>query len=94
MFYRGKKKMKRLLFLVLILFSVCCSEEALGEDELRVECKRPGGRVEVYRVKIKSLFDLTRSRSAFWHFVGVRKSDGKRVEVVSNECYVEREVKR
>lgn len=86
--------MKKLLFLLLILFSVCCSGEALGEDELSVECKRPGGRVEVYRVKIKSLFDLTRTRSAFWHFEGVRERDGKRVEVVSSECYVEREVKR
>ena len=85
--------MKRLLFLVLVLFSLCCSEDVLCEGELKVECKRPGGSVEVYRVKIKSLFDLTRTRSAFWNFVGVRERDGERVEVVSNECYVERSVK-
>jgi len=86
----------RSVFLLLVLCVVCVAGEAFGggkESEVEVVCKHPSGHVEVYRVLVKSLYDLTRSRSAMWDFRGKRLRDGKLVDVVANYCYVEREVK-
>jgi hypothetical protein len=85
----------RSVFLVLVLCIGCGAGEVRGEEksELEVVCKHPRGHVEVYRVWVKSLYELTRSRSAMWDFRGKRLRDGKLVEVVGNNCFVEREVK-
>ena len=87
-----------ILVLVLGVLSGCgergASETVVGDEcEVEVVCKHPRGHVEVYRVLVKSLYDLTRSRSAMWDFRGKRLSDGKLVDVVGNNCFVEREVK-
>jgi hypothetical protein len=86
----------RSVFLVWVLCVVCVAGEAFGggkEREVEVVCKHPSGNLEVYRVLVKSLYDLTRSRSAMWDFRGKRLRDGKLVDVVTNYCHVEREVR-
>jgi hypothetical protein len=85
----------RVMFLVLFLCVGCGVGEVSGKEKSEVEvvCKHPRGHIEVYRVLVRSLYDLTRSRSAMWDFRGKRLRDGKLVEVVTNDCYVEREVK-
>jgi hypothetical protein len=85
----------REMFLVLFLCVGCGVGEVSGEEKREVEvvCEHPRGHVEVYRVLVRSLYELTRSRSAMWNFRGKRLRDGKLVEVVANDCYVEREVK-
>ena len=64
-----------------------------GESEVGVVCRHPSGSLVMYRAKgVKGLYGLTKSRSGLWYFRGERMSDGKLVDVVGNDCFVEREV--
>jgi hypothetical protein len=88
-----------ILVLFLVLLSGCvergASEPVIkGESEVEVVCKHPRGHIELYRAKgVKGLYGLTKSRSGLWYFRGERVSDGKLVDVLGNNCFVERGVK-
>lgn len=88
-----------ILALIWVVLSGCvervASEPVIGdESEVEVVCKHPRGHIELYRVReVKSLYSLTKSRSGLWYFRGERVSDGKLMDVVGNNCFVEREVK-
>jgi hypothetical protein len=83
------------LMLVLLVFG--CEVGVEGEvekKEVEVVCRNPRGGIEEYRVDMSgSVYGLTKARSALWDFRGRRVSDGKLVDVVANDCYVEWEVR-
>jgi len=91
-----------ILVLVLGVLSGCVEERKRasvvimeGESEVEVVCKHPRGHIELYRVKeVRGLYGLSKSRSSLWYFRGERVRDGKLVDVVGNDCIVEKEVKR
>jgi len=87
-----------IVFVLLLVFvMVGCKVEVESEEEVRgvdVVCRHPGGGLAYYRVEgVRSVYSLTKSRSALWDFRGKRVRDGKLVDVVANDCFVEREVK-
>ena len=87
-----------IVFILLVVFVMMgCKVEVEREEGVRgvdVVCRHPVGSLEYYRVEgVRSVYSLTKSRSALWDFRGKRVSDGKLVDVVANDCYVEREVK-
>lgn len=91
--------MRSLIFVLFLVVASGCVERRASESVIRVEsevevvCKHPRGSIELYRAKeVKGLYGLTKSRSGLWYFRGERVSDGKLVDVVANDCYVEREV--
>ena len=83
----------RSLYLCVFLVLIGCGEgESIGGEkrEVSVVCRNPRGGVEEYRVVLGgSVYGLTKSRSALWDFSGVRVRDGKRVEVMANDCMME-----
>lgn len=90
----------RSLILVLFLSVFGCVERGASDvvagekSEVEVMCRHPRGDVELYRVEdVKYLNGLTKTRSSLWYFRGFRVRDGKLVDVVVNDCIVEREVK-
>lgn len=90
--------MRSLIFVFVFSVFGCvergASDVVAGEEsEVEVLCRHPRGDVVLYRVEgVKYLNGLTKTRSGLWYFRGERVRDGKLVDVVANDCYVEREV--
>lgn len=88
-----------ILVLVLGVLSGCVEKKSrasviIMEGEVEVVCKHPRGHIELYRVsEVDGLYGLTKSRSSLWYFRGERVRDGKLVDVMGNNCIVEKEVK-
>lgn len=76
------------------LFFLGCSENVsqFVDQKNEIVCRHPRGHIEVYEREASRGVPY-RYRSAMWVFEGKRLRDGKRVEVVMNNCAIEREVR-